>query len=291
MLKKNNDLNTKEKWIEVEDNVILFKYKFEEDATKEELDKAEEASEYLLKEFSPLFKKYLSLMRYGQIDFNDVEMKQFVSLFIDDRSLKRALGRKKQSSEFKANIYKSFNFILETYGALSDEDILSDLQTCFLILCKRYKQVGKNFCAYVYNSYRYEIARHIKNFIKNPINIQYKMLQYEDCINGEDDYKVNIVHKDTYLEEDSELPNNDWISGKECSSMFKGLSSIQRIIIVKYYLEYWNDRQIAEYTGLHINTINQKRRLAVKHLKETTGRDYTRTSRSRNSGRKASVPV
>lgn len=284
------ELNTTE-WEDIENNIILFKEKFEPGASEETIRKGEEASVYLLNRFSPLFKKYISLMRYGQIDFNDVEMKQFIALFIDDKSLKRALGRKKQSLEFKAGIYKKFNFILETYGALPDEDIMSDLQMCFLSLCRRYKQVGKNFCAYVYNSYRYEVARHIKNFIKNPINVQYKMLQYEDCINGDTDSKLNLHYEDKYYEDDSDIPDHNWINGLECSKAFKGLSTIQRIIVVKYYLEDWNDRQIAEYTGLHINTINQKRRLATEHLALTTGREFTRKFRNRNSGRKASLPM
>lgn len=290
MGKSNNKNDLTIEWEDIEDNIILFKRKFEEKASNEDILKGNMASEFLLNRFSPLFKKYMSLMRHGQIDFNDTEMKQFISLFIDDKSLKRALGRKKQSTEFKAGIYKNFNFILETYGTLSDEDILSDLQMCFLTLCKRYKQVGKNFCAYVYNSYRYEVARHIKNFIKNPINIQYKILQYEDCINGDVDMKINLCYEDKYLDEESDLPDYKWINGTECSYIFKDLSTIQRIIIIKYYLEDWNDRQIAEFTGLHINTINQKRRLAVEHLTKITGREFTRKTRNRNSGRKASLP-
>lgn len=288
--KSNTLLNTTD-WEEIENNVILFKKKFEEGASEQDIINSEEASAYLLSRFFPLIKKYMSLIRHGQIDFNDIEMKQFISLFIDDINLKRALGRKKQSTAFKAGIYKNFNFILETYGALPDEDIMSDLQLCFLALCKRYKQVGKNFCAYVYNSYRYEVARHIKNFIKNPINVQYKMLHYEDCMNGEEDILADLQYEDTYYENETDLPDNTWINGTECSEPFKKLSTIQRIIIVKYYLEDWNDRQIAEFTGLHINTINQKRRLATEHLAKTTGREFTRKFRNRNSGKKASLPA
>lgn len=168
---------------------------------------AKDASNYLIAKFSPLFRKYITLIKYGQIDFDDFEMKQFVTLFIDDYELKKALGRKKQKAEYKADIYKKFNFVLETYGALNEEDILSDLNMCFLVLCKRYRNVGKNFCAYVYNTYRYEIARHIKAFIKNPINIHYKMLHYEDCINGESDYKTNNFYHDNYHEDAMGLPD------------------------------------------------------------------------------------
>lgn len=283
-----NDKISQQEWQNIEDNVILFQQQFKEDASSQDRYLANEASEFLLSKFSPLFRKYITLLRFGQIDFDDVEMKQFVSLFIDNYELKKALNRKKQKAEYKAGIYKMFNFILETYGSLSEEELLSDLNMCFLQLCKRYKQVGKNFCAYVYNTYRYEVARHIKSFIKNPINIHYKVIQYEDCINGE---LNNNHYEDSYHEDEMGLPDYTWVNGQCCSDMFSELTSIQRKILIKYYLEDWNDRQISEHTGLHINTVNQKRRGATELIASKTGIDINLILRSRKSGKKASLPI
>lgn len=279
-----NDEMSQKEWQLIDENVIAFQQQFLPGASLEDKIKAKEASDYLIFKFSPLFRKYITLIKYGQIDFTDVEMKQFVALFIDDYELKKALNRKKQKSEYKADIYKRFNFILETYGLLAEDDILSDLNMCFLTLCKRYRNVGKNFCAYVYNSYRYEVARHIKKFTKDPGNIKYKLLHYEDSINGQS-------YEDSYHEDTMGLPDYTWINGQGCSDIFSDLSTIQRKILIKYYLEDWNDKQIAEYTGLHINTINQKRRLATEILANKTGISIDDILRSRKSGRKASLPT
>lgn len=279
-----NDEMSQKEWQLIDENVIAFQQQFLPGASLEDKIKAKEASDYLIFKFSPLFRKYITLIKYGQIDFTDVEMKQFVALFIDDYELKKALNRKKQKSEYKADIYKRFNFILETYGLLAEDDILSDLNMCFLTLCKRYRNVGKNFCAYVYNSYRYEVARHIKKFTKDPGNIKYKLLHYEDSINGQS-------YEDSYHEDIMGLPDYTWINGQGCSDIFSDLSTIQRKILIKYYLEDWNDKQIAEYTGLHINTINQKRRLATEILANKTGISIDDILRSRKSGRKASLPT
>lgn len=279
----NDELSQKE-WQLIDDNVIIFQKQFLEGASTDDIVKAEEASNHLLYKFSPLFKKYLSLIKHGQIDFTDKEMKQFIALFIDDYELKKALNRKKQRSEYKAEIYRKFNFILETYGTLGEEDIISDLKMCFLILCKRYRNVGKNFCAYVYNSYRYEVARHIKKFTKDAGNIKYKLLHYEDSINGQ-------FYEDAYHEDNMGLPDYTWINGQGCSDIFLELSTIQRKILIKYYLEDWNDKQIADFTGLHINTINQKRRAATKYIADKTGMSLNDILRSRKSGRKASLPT
>lgn len=89
-------------------------------------------------------------------------MKEFIALFIDDYELKKAIKRKKINAENRAEVYTKFNFVIETYGKCNEEDILADLKVALLTLAKRYKNVGKNFCAYVYNVYSYEVARHIK---------------------------------------------------------------------------------------------------------------------------------
>lgn len=197
----------KEEWDEIENLVLDFQKQFYENPTSEEKEYAKACGDLLLAKFSPLFKKYLTLLKYTHIDFSDREMKEFIALFLDDYELKKALFRKKINANNRAEIYQKFNFIIETYGKTSEEDIISDLHMCFLILVKRYKPIGKNFCAYVYNTYRHEIARHIKKFIQNPLSVQYKNFQYEDCINGEKDVHIDISYEDNYYESTTGLPD------------------------------------------------------------------------------------
>ena len=87
------------------------------------------------------------------------------------------------------------------------------------------------------------------------------------------------------------LPYYTWINGQGCSDIFSDLTSIQRKILIKYYLEDWNDKQIAEHTGLHINTVNQKRRVATELIANKTGTPLDSILRSRKSGKKASLPM
>ena len=283
--------NRKKEWDEIEELVLKYQKQYNENIETINVGESKEAANILINRFAPLFKKYITLVKYGQIDFDDTEMKQFVWLFMDDYELKKALNRKKQNSEQRSEIYRKFNFVLETYGQLTEEDILSDLYICFLTLCKRYKQTGKNFCAYLYNVYRHEVARHIKKFINNPINIQYKNYRYEDCINGEHDVHINNAYEDNYYESLTGLPDHTWISGQSCADIFSSLSTTQRKILIKYYLEDWNDRQISENTGTHINTINQKRRDALTKLCEALDISKSELKRNRKSGKKASLPT
>ena len=164
----NNDFKEKQdKWREIEELVMQYKLKFEYPNDEKILNISKNASEELLVRFTPLFKKYSLLLTTGQIDFNDVDVKSFIGTFIDDPRLHRALKRQRSKAEYRADIYKKFGFVLETYGKLSEDEILVDLQMLLLVLAKRYKQMGKNFCTYVHNCFRYEVSRYIKDFIKN----------------------------------------------------------------------------------------------------------------------------
>ena len=238
----------------------------------------------LLERFSPLFKKYLALIKHNQIDFNDMEQKSFVSLFMDDKILRRMLNRKVTPNSYKSDIYQKSNFIKETYGVNNEEDIMYDLYICFLNVARRYKQIGKNFCAYLYNVYKHEVARFIKAYIKNPLSVPYKNFQYEDFINGSEDALIIEEQEGSYYESLTGLPDISWILGETCSNDFLFLTPLQRKIIIKYYLEDWSDRQIAESMGIQTSSINSKRREALILLCQHFDVDPSSLKRMRKSG-------
>ena len=269
---------------------MTYKLQFNEDVTDTQRSEAQKASEELLHRFEPLFKKYFTLIRTGHIDFSDKEMKRFVYGFIGDPTLKAALKRQYATSEFCASISKAFNFVVETYAKLEDIDIITDLHMCFFILAKRYKQIGKNFCAYLYNVYNYEVSRHIKKYIKNPANIPYRQMEYEDYMQVYHEHDYENCLEDKFFEDSQGIPDETWINGSTCSDIFQCLTPEERKYIVKYYLEDFNDRQIAEQFGIYINSVNQRRRRAIFKLADKIGVDTRQIQRSRKSGKNALIP-
>lgn len=282
MAKKRMEPTEKEirEWNEIEELVLNYQNYLTLINKEEVINPAFE----LLERFSPLFKKYLALIKHNQIDFNDMEQKSFVSLFIDDRILRRVLNRKVTPNSYKPDIYQKSNFIKETYGTNYEEDIMYDLYICFLNVARRYKQIGKNFCAYLYNVYKHEVARFIKAYIKNPLSIPYKNFQYEDFINGSEDTLIIEEQESSYYESLTGLPDTSWILGETCSNEFSLLSPLQRKIIIKYYLEDWSDRQIAESMGIQTSSINSKRREALNLLCQHFNIDPSSLKRMRKSG-------
>lgn len=279
-------------WADVEALVLIYQNQFQPEANEDDKEDAKDAAEELIKKFYPLFKKYTMLLKSGQIDFNDSEMKLFVSSFIDEDPLKKALHRRKQKAVFRQQIYQRFNFIKETYGSLPEDEIKIDLDVIFLDMAKRYKQMGRSFCGYLYNSFRYEVSRHIKKFTRNPLNIHYRNCEYEDYMqpSSEEAAEENCF-EDKFYENSIGIPDLSWVSGKNCSEIFQCLTPLERKLLIKYYIEEWNDRQIAEEFGIHINTCNQKRRQAVAKLAGVLGIDEKDIKRNRKSGKKAVIPL
>lgn len=280
-------------WADIEHLVSVYQMQFQPDVTEHPVNKSKDAAGELIKKFYPLFKKYLVLLKTGQIDFNDTEMKMFVASFIDEDSLKKALRRRKQRTLFRQQIYQRFNFIKETYGSLPEDEIKIDIEMIFLEMAKRYKVMGRSFCGYLYNSFRYEVSRHIKKFTRNPLNIHYRNCEYEDYMKSTNDEEASFEEdclEDKFYENSVGIPDLSWISGTNCSDIFQCLTPLERKLLVKYYMEEWNDRQIAEEFSIHINTCNQKRRQAVAKLAAALGIHEEDIKRNRKSGKKAVVP-
>lgn len=278
-------------WEMIDTLVIKFQKQFKEDSTIKDRNEANECGNLLLEKFSLMFLKYIQIIKYKNIDWTDSETKEFLLLFIESYELKKALRRKKINAENRNEIYDKFNFVTKTYGSNTEEEILSDLNTCLLILAKRYKAVGKNFCSYVYNVFKHEVGRHIKRWIKNPLNVMYKNSTFEDWKKTvEIENQIIDVLENNY-ELTTGLPDITWINGQTCSKPFKALSTFQRRILVKYYLEGWSDRIIAESFGANINTINHNRRVALSILCEQYNIDNKVLKRSRNVCKRINVPI
>lgn len=279
-------MKRKEEWAEIDAKVAAYQKQFKETDPKIQAE-ADAAASWLIAKFYPLFKKYLTILKNGQINFSNYEQRLFIVLFMDSATLKRALYKKAPiPGNYEQLIYQKFNFIRETYGKLDEDEIMTDLYILFLNLAKRYKPMARSFCCYVYNTYKYEVYRHIQSFTRNPLNIHYRNVSYEDCaLQSPGMLEVQSYNiEDKICTDKDGLPDYFWIAGHNCAPCFRDLTPLERKIVIKYYLEQKNDRQIATEMGMHINTCNQKRRHAVKLMAESMGLDESQIRRSRNSG-------
>lgn len=241
-------------WQEIEELVIQYQKCFY-DQSPETLRKSQQASEELILRFQPLFSKYIRILTKGEINFYDPETRAFVFSFIDKATRSHYPHNKKDI------VYK-FKFIIKTYGALTSKEILSDITEIFMKLLKRYKQVGRSFCGYLYNAFHHEMSRHVKKFIANPINITYNLDEYKEYVDAYqliDDFIADYHDK-------KEVLGLEWINGTECEIFFKDLSVMDRKILMEYYINDQNDKEIGDNFGIDMNTANKRRRKALSKL-------------------------
>ena len=274
-----------DEWKEIDDLVFKYQAQFLPCATELDRLDANEAGMELLKRFHPLFKKYVILLKSGQINFRNTEQRAFVRLFIPEFHLQKALKRKNPGHEAAEVITQKFNFLIEGYGHQDEEEIYDDLRVIFFTLVKRYKAVGRSFCCYLYNLFKYEVCRHIQKFQQNPANFHYKVAPLEDCKKAKNDDYSAI--EDGVYEDELGLPDHTWIHGDTCSEIFQSFTDEERLIFSKYYLQDWNDGQIAKLLGMHINTANQRRKAITHKLCAILGFDPKDIKRHRKSGKKA----
>lgn len=274
-----------DEWREIDDLVFKYQAQFKPGATELERIDANAAGNELLERFHPLFKKYVILLRTGQINFKNTEQRAFVRLFIPEYHLQKALRRKNPGHEAAEMISSKFNFMIEGYGHQDEDEIYDDLRVIFFTLVKRYKNVGRSFCCYVYNLFKYEVCRLIQRYQQNPANFHYKIAPLEDCKKAEEDDYSAV--EDGVYEDELGLPDHTWIHGETCSDIFKEFTDEERLIFSKYYLQDWNDGQIAQLLGMHINTANQRRKAITHKLCRILGYDPKDIKRHRKSGKKA----
>ena len=80
-------------WEIIDDLIELYQRQYRLDIEQTILvkEKSDQAAMQLIEKFQPLFKKYISLLKTGQINFSNSEQRLFVALFMDDLRLRKAL--------------------------------------------------------------------------------------------------------------------------------------------------------------------------------------------------------
>lgn len=254
-------------WKEIEELVLKYQLQFKDKNKKEESDAA---MIELLDRFYPLFKKYLVLVKSGQINFHDSETRRFVYTFIGDAKLKAALKRHSNLANHRQPIHHRFNFVREVYGCLEETEIMDDFKMIFMEMAQRYKSMGRNFCAYVANAFYFEVSRYIKAFISNPANIWYRHFEFEDYFHTVDEDTPYYAEpfEDKIIEDGRETLDMDWIAGTHCQEVFKQFSPLERKIIALSYADGMTDKQISEYLSYPISQVQSKRRHVIQTLEK-----------------------
>lgn len=224
----------------------------------------------LLKSFEPLLKKYFLLSTKKKAYFDD-GAKAFIASVTNGLYLKGV----KNENELKRFV----NIIADAYRLEEPMDIKQDLNYVFIKLINNYEPKGSLFVSYINYSFPYEFGRIVKNRINGPtINNAITIGSYDNYI----DKKVFIEPPDDGIDEFGYLTEK-WPALEPDMNVFNVLTAEERELLMLYYQDLFNDKQLSDLMNVHINTVNQKRRHAVAKLEKVLG---IKAVRARVSGQK-----
>lgn len=215
----------------------------------------------LLQSFDNYINKFLFLLKKKIVNSKDQDTRRFLALFTDDIEKRKLLKSDNNSYKTTTIIHEIIEQLSQQLKCISEEDIKQDLSMILLLLAKRYKDQGKTFSSYVYNTFRYELKRTVETYINDPAN---RYISYEDMENDpeiSDDYSFSAV----LIERDDDLDIN-WIQGLTCSEEFLKLSTMERLILKMHYDLKMSDPAIAKILGVHKNTVFNRRTKAIKKV-------------------------
>lgn len=253
---------------------LVFKY--------QEGDKA--SGEELLRRFgghpdepmTAIIGKYYSLLRRVRIDFKNDDTKAFISLYIADKDTRKSLKKFYQYTDVKVQAVLALESIRSQSALIADEELKQELRFILLKMAKRYKKEKKNvfFTAYVADSYKYEVYRYLKSAsmnVKEPYSKPRKMIYINDETHYNEDTLIKLDERAFSTSPIQQLDDeigNSWVRGIACGNEFRTLTPLQRLIIKLSIIDEMSDRQIAERTRLHINTVNRQKLKAIKLVRE-----------------------
>lgn len=222
-------------------------------------------SDELLDKYKNFLNKYHQILCYGTIDFNNYDIRTFLCCYIKDKDDRSSMLRGKyHSTEDISNGYEVVKYIQQAFKGYESIEIYHELIIPFLECARRYKAMNKSFNSYLYKTYRYELMRHINSILFQRFNkLQPSSNETEvEVVLIEDMQELKLE-----LDEDISLNHPDWLNGAKADKPFNQFTREERLILTKYYLENYTDKDIGRLVGRNRKSINRSRLRVVRKIK------------------------
>jgi DNA-directed RNA polymerase specialized sigma24 family protein len=221
--------------------------------------------------------KYFRMIRKVVLSFDDRDSRKFISTFIADPAIREKMRVSYQYADVKGKVIELLTYLQSMWMAIPDDELKQDLRFLFIRQMVRYKHKRRKvfFTGYLYNSYRYAVLNYLKDKFKSYEPYMYpsrRLVAYQDDVYEDADTEIQLDYRtfstQPMLASDDDL-GYTWVRGFNCRDEFKRLNQWQRLILKLYYADEMNDREIAVYMNMHINTIHNHRKKAEHIVQET----------------------
>lgn len=263
---------------------------------------SEEAASKLLLFFTKFFTNYAMLIKFGKFNISYFSIRNFVKLFIENKKERNTINKYSyyNFSSGKKTVSRTIKIIESVFQESTYDDIINDLKTIFLIMCKKYKDTKPTFHIYINRTFHFNAYRYWEKRIRDPIgrgssvsifdqmekDSCQKGIKYADIITSEEDNVetekiINNINAHYIIEHssmpiiktrkkdiyDNEFIDENWVNGVSCENdAFKILTPLERKIIKYWYIDNLTDTEISNIIGLCRGNINKRRNIAKQKI-------------------------
>lgn len=250
-------------------------------------DNRENASD-IINAFSFFLNNYAIFLTYGSYSIKNNSIRKFISLY-NNKDVKNRINQYKYSKYISNQICctaEKINYLLSDY---TYDDLYNECVCALLYMAEKYNDTKPSFHNYVKKCFHYRLKISIDKLTSSNKNlVELISLDISKDQNGRhkqfiyvDEYEQLIEKIDTQIKIsnstfsmkgfDIDMYNDNfidfnWINGISCNEVFSVLNNFERSILVESYINKKTDKEIALKFGLARETINRKKRKAVKKM-------------------------
>ncbi|WP_231115063.1 RNA polymerase sigma factor [Neomoorella thermoacetica] len=216
----------------------------------------------LIEIFKPLIYKYINILKYQRINFDDAKSRQFISLFVSDSYTRNCLKRKNPSLDAKKHVYDLLSMLNHALYCYESDDLFNEAVVVLLTMARNYKQQGKSFLGYINKSFPFAFYRAIIQLVRDPSVFSRN-------------YNLSLETIDDNTSQMLKLSENPYDRINEDFSFIKGqtdspfalLTPLDRLILIKRYVDGLTIKEIAVELGYATSTI-------WEHIRKSEGTLY-----------------
>lgn len=225
----------------------------------------------LLKIFDNFLTKYSTMLYYGKYSLSDYDIRQFVGLFVKDKSVRKYLSRNKLNLEGRRHINEvmsGIRYMITRYG--DEQDIRQTVDLTFLQCVDVYERRESKrggwvpFSGYLYSYYYYILKKNVESMLIDQLGRKTFPLISDDDHHGDDwdsdEKTVGFTGPPEPSAEDfmyAQIIDEDWVLGDTAYFPFDILTVQERQLLKWRYVNGESSSDISKKITEHSNTVRE----------------------------------
>lgn len=241
-----------------------------------------ENAEKLIDCFNLFLNDYSIFLAYGSYVLGNYSIRRFISLYSRDK-VRKNYNQYNYMPYVKQSIHDTVGRITYVLSDYSYQEIYNECACALLEMALIYKDTKPSFHNYVHKCFHYRLKDNLDKITsssKRTIPFDDSIMLADDRVDYEYEQALEQICKSEKLEKtsfkvednysvlDDRHLNYNWELGATCSDEFKILTPFERNLLIQSYIKKKSDIEISDNYGLARETVNRKKRIAIRKLEK-----------------------